>query len=87
MPPFSRDENGNKNIIGIIDNILQLNDVRLQIKEENATGYYILWCDEKYTNQTHRLEIHHDGNVSSWPEGFFDLLDKQLEKLCEWDKL
>lgn len=33
--------------LGIIENELQLNDLQIQICRENATGYYIIWKDQK----------------------------------------
>lgn len=60
--------------VGTITNILQLQDVRIQIRELNVPGYTIKWDDRV-------IEINKHGFLDEWPEGFFDINDKQLDKL------
>ncbi len=61
-------------LIGNITSFLQLNDVRIQIKEEALTDYYITWKDDI-------IYIDKFGKLNEWPEGFFTELDTQLDKL------
>ena len=51
--------------LGTIENELQLNDIQIQICRENATGYYIIWNDEK-------IDISPNGEFSCWPENWCD---------------
>lgn len=81
---FHEGKKGSKNIIGVIGSLFELNDVRIQIKNKGLKGYYIIWCDEKYTSQTHRIDIYSNGGLSDWPEGFYDLIDKQVDKLTQF---
>jgi len=60
--------------IGIITSFLQLNDIRLQIKRNKLSGYYIKW-------NIFKLSIDEYGHVSDWPLGFYDTFDKQIEEL------
>lgn len=57
--------------LGIINSDKQLNDIRIQIAEKGLNGYYIKWRDNK-------IFIYKDGNLSSWPYGFYDLMGNQL---------
>ena len=61
-------------IIGKITSQLQLDDIRIQIKEQQVSGYTIKWT-------TYIIEISKDGHLDEWPFGFFDIMDIQLEKL------
>jgi hypothetical protein len=51
--------------LGTIENELQLFDVQIQVCRESATGYYIIWNDEK-------IDIGPNGEFSSWPENWCD---------------
>jgi hypothetical protein len=55
-------------------NEYEFNDIRIQIKKEKAEGYYLIFNDEACV-------INKDGRLDYWPDGFFDLFDKQLNKL------
>jgi hypothetical protein len=72
----------NDNIIGTISSFLSLQDVRLQIRnlniknESKYSGYYLLWDHIK-------IKIYTDGSLESWPLGFFDIMDRQLDELLE----
>lgn len=59
--------------MGII-NEFEFNDIRIQIKKEKAEGYYCIFEGETCV-------IDKNGRVDYWPEGFFDLYEKQLSKL------
>lgn len=61
---------------GFIANVNEeeLNDIRIQIKEQKATGYYCFFNGEK-------IYINSVGKFEKWPKGFFDLLDQQLSIL------
>lgn len=63
--------------VGNIDTNLQLLDIRIQIKEAEISGYYIIWKGQ-------RLDIDKTGNIDNWPVGFFDVLDTLLNKLIGW---
>ena len=64
-------------VVGEIKSQLQLDDVRIQIKEQKVSGYTIKWTD--YT-----IEISKNGHLDKWPFGFFDIMDIQLNKLLGW---
>ena len=60
--------------IGHITGVLQLNDIRIQVKKGSLEGYYIVWKDTILY-----IDIH--GKLDEWPDGFFDIEDKQLHEL------
>lgn len=64
----------NHGYLGRIDNMLQFADIRVQIREKKANGYYIKF-------QGRRIEIDYKGNLSDWPKGLFDKLNDLLFKL------
>ena len=49
--------------LGLITNIISLDNVRSQIKEEQATGYKVLY-DNEY------IKIDRNGNLEEWPNEF-----------------
>lgn len=58
-------------------NMWELNDIRIQIKNEKATGFYVIFED-------HKILINERGALSHWPKGFNDLLDDQLIQIIDW---
>jgi predicted ATPase len=64
----------NNVLIGEIKNYFAFNDVRIQIREQKLSGYYIDFKNE-------RIFINQHGKLDYWPKGLFDLFDKQLDKL------
>jgi hypothetical protein len=56
----------------------ELNDIRIQIKNEKASGWYVMFNGSK-------IRIHENGKLESWPAGFFELIDIQLDQLVSWD--
>ena len=70
------------NPVGIIKSPEQLNDVRIQIKTQGLTGYYMLWTDKE--GLEHHIKIDISGNLERWWPGFFDITDHQLERLLGW---
>ena len=59
------------NLVGVIRSFLMLNDVRIQIMEEQASGYYIRFKD-------HCILIDERGSLSCWPKGFYERYENQL---------
>ncbi len=55
-------------------NEYEFNDIRIQIMREKAEGYYFMFEGEACV-------IDKNGRLDYWPEGFFDIYDKQLSKL------
>jgi predicted ATPase len=55
-------------------NEYEFNDIRIQIQKEKAEGYYLIFNNEACI-------IDKNGRVDYWPDGFFDLFDKQLDQL------
>lgn len=51
--------------VGTIRNETALHDVRVQIKRNKLSGYYVLFKGEK-------IHIDVDGNIEEYPEGFYD---------------
>ncbi len=66
-------------LVGLITTHLVLNDIRIQIKKEKATGYSVHWNDRV-------IRIDHRANLEEWPVGMMDILDNQLDALIEWAK-
>jgi len=61
-------------LIGIIKNEYQLNDVRIQVKQKQLQGYYFMF-------KNHKIDIQLDGDLSEWPDEFFDITNKQYKEL------
>lgn len=55
-------------------NEYEFNDLRVQIKEQQIFGYYMLFNDEK-------ILIDKNGRCKEWPIGFYDTIENQLCKL------
>lgn len=66
-------------IIGSIFNEYELNDVRIQVAKKQVEGYYIMWKE-------HKIPIEKDGRIENWPEGFYDMIEKQLVELFKIQK-
>lgn len=75
--------NNEGEFVGHIKSDLQLNDVRIQIKEQKVKGYYIVWrtIDDDKKPLRYIIKIDSDGNLECWPKDFYSLYDEQLEKL------
>jgi hypothetical protein len=63
-----------------------LNGVRIALRErlikpEDVAIYFFTGREEA---QVVRLSVSQDGNVSDWPEGFFDQSEKDLANLAGW---
>lgn len=56
------------------NNELVFNDIRIQIKDQQLSGYYIVFKCKK-----HLIDI--DGQFEIWPGGLFDISTKQLNYL------
>lgn len=68
-------EDGKKDdYVGHIKNEIQFNDVRVQIKQEQRTGYMIYW-------NGHKLLIDKNGRLPEWPDGFYDASTNLLIEL------
>ncbi len=55
-------------------NEYEFNDLRCQIAEDAAQGYYVLFNDRK-------IMIQPDGKLEHWPEGLFDLMEQQMARI------
>jgi len=71
----------NNNLIGEITSEWQLNDCRIQIKNESSikglrelSGYYIKFKDNI-------IHIFTDGSIDNWVTGFFDQQEEQFKQL------
>jgi hypothetical protein len=59
-------------------NEYEFNDIRIQIKKEQAEGFYVLLDDQKYF-------IDKDGRIIDWPrEGLFNTINDQLIQLLDF---
>jgi hypothetical protein len=59
-------------------NEYEFNDIRIQIKKEQAEGFYVLLNDIQYF-------IDKDGRIIDWPkEGLFNTINDQLEELLDF---
>lgn len=72
--PITSLYNPHGDLIGYITNSLELNDIRIQIKEQQLSGYFV-----KYLY--HEIDIDKDGGVDFWPSGFYDKSVIQLNNL------
>lgn len=66
----------NDTLVGIIENLTALYDVRVQIKKSQAKGYYLVYKDQK-------IKIDSRGNLEDYPEGFFEKDIDLLNILCD----
>ena len=57
-------------------NYFEFNDLRIQIKNEKVSGYYMIYNEQK-------IPIRSDGVVTYWPAGFFSLWDEQMDILLD----
>jgi hypothetical protein len=55
----------------------ELYDIRLQIKNQEIDGFYVV-----YDGMDIRINI--KGQLEHWPVGFFDLTDYYLQLLLDW---
>lgn len=55
-------------------NLFEFNDLRIQIKKANISGYYAVYNDFK-------IEILSNGKILNWKEGLFDLFENQMMEL------
>ena len=78
----------NPTFIGTITSYVMLNDARIQIQDEKADDYYILWDNPK-TGVQHQIFINKYGRLDDWPEGFFDIVDDQCCRIlrCAMDQV
>ena len=70
---------GDNNLIGTIETPEQLNDIRIQIKEQSLHGHYIIWTNQ--AGQAYQIWIDKFGTLDHWWPGFFDITDFQLYRL------
>ncbi len=50
-------------------------DLRIQIAENQVSGYYLI------TNDRIKVEITADGDLMNWPSGLYDIQQRQIAKL------
>jgi hypothetical protein len=62
--------------LGTLDNQLQFNDVRVQIKRSQQKGYYIKFRDEC-------IPIDSNGELLNYPRGLFDMNLDMLNYLLD----
>lgn len=55
----------------------ELQDIRLQIKNQEAEGFYVVF-------EGQNILINKRGELSHWPKGFFDLTDYYLCLLLDF---
>ncbi len=61
------------NSLGFL-NEYEFNDLRVQIKQEKAEGYYMVFNDK-------RNYIDVNGRLKDWEVGFYDMIENQLIEL------
>lgn len=66
-------------LIAVDMNEYELNHVRIQIARKKLSGYYILWKQKQ-------IIIEDNGKLAEWPEGLFDIQEKQLAELFKAQK-
>jgi len=61
--------NPNGEVVGKITSLLQLTDIRLQIREQNLDGYYVKWVD--FNSEEKTTPITPFGRFGDdWPRDF-----------------
>lgn len=60
--------------LGQIKTILELEDIKIQIKRKSLVGYYVIFYNQ-------RIDITPDGKMTHWPVGFFEIFDDQMREL------
>lgn len=60
-------------------NEYEFNDIRVQIAQQKASGYYILFNNKK-------IIIEPTGRLHDWPNGMFDLQCKQFAEIFKANK-
>jgi hypothetical protein len=63
-----------KEFIGVIENNLSFLDVRIQIKAENDSDYFIIFDGQK-------LSFDNYGQLMSRPKGLFDTFDNLCDRI------
>jgi hypothetical protein len=81
IPPQYVDVYDSEGLFHATVNEHELYDIRLQIKNQELKGYYVLFNDGKVI---HHIDINIKGQLSNWPKGFFDLTDSYLTLLLDW---
>jgi predicted ATPase len=61
-------------VIGTITDEFTLGNVRIQIAKQQLSGYYVVF-------QGDRIDIDSNGDLSRWPRGFYDEIQKQFAEL------
>lgn len=64
----------NNDYICTISTAYEFNDLRIQVKDNNISGYYFVFLGEK-------IFVDSDGGIDIWKDGFFDESTKQLNYL------
>lgn len=67
------------NMMGTLFNEYELNHVRIQVVKNKLEGYYIKWKEYK-------INILLDGELSEWPDGLYDMNEKQFVELLKAKK-
>lgn len=65
-------------VVGTIKTVLQFLDVRLQIRDEDSTKYYVKFKGKKVSFDNH-------GKLMTYPKGLFDKADTLFDKLIGYD--
>jgi len=60
--------------VGVIKSLLDLTDLRIQIKEANIRGYHIKYKDDFICITKH-------GRMNNPPKGFYDTYENQLDRI------
>lgn len=71
----------NKEFLWTIRSLLELNDVRIQIKRSGLSGYRLFYKGKD--DLIYTIEIFEDGKLADWPEGFYDTYENQLNELLD----
>jgi predicted ATPase len=67
-----------------------LNGIRLAVHEQRATPtdvalYHSRWQDGGKSPSLTLLELDNNGRLQEWPEGFFDEIERSLDRLLVAD--
>ena len=67
----------NGEVVGKITGMLQLEQIRDDIRKERVDGYSIIFEDKE--GDLHTMQINENGYLDKWPKGFYDAYNNFLD--------
>lgn len=61
-------------LIGTLNNDIEVTHIQLQIAQQGLEGYYLIWKDKKIT-------LNRRGELDQWPVGMYDHIQHLFAKM------